>query len=155
LERESLEWKKKKFPSWNIGLNLSVQLCYLLNRSKQQYPYFQKRGIYDFFHQNSQGKNIDNKSQHENKNENENLNETGDENINKNNDKNEVTVLDRISHSFFPFISLRGHCWRRVLVDLQHLKATNEEIQYIVSIRILIQIRDFLQLVFFFFFCIL
>ena len=154
MERESLVWKRslQEVPSWRIGLKLSVELCYLLNRSKQQYPYFQKKGVYDFLHQNNQVENEDDKDRHKNKikNNNENENRNGnknydDKNINKNNCKNDSKVeikLDRISHSFFPFISVRGHCWRRVLVDLQHLKATNEEIQYIVSIRILIEIRN-------------
>lgn len=126
-------------------MKLSVELCYLLNRPKQQYPYFQKKGIYDFLYRDNQDKNKDDKSHHKNKNQNKNLDESGNENKNRNinNNKNEATALDRISHCFYPFISLRGHCWRRVLVDLQHLKATNEEIQYMVSLRILIEIRDF------------
>lgn len=150
MERESLEWKKKKLPFWNIGLRSSVQLCYLLNRSKQQYPYFQKKSLYDSVHQKNLDDNGDNKGHQKNANGHENKNE------NKNNYKNGVTELDRISHSFFPFISLRGHCWRRILVDLQHLKATNEEIQYIVSIRILIEIRvSLLDVINFYFFYIL
>ena len=118
MERESLELKKKNVLHWDIGLRLSVQLYFLLNRSKLQYPYFEIIPFYD---------NV--KFGIRNENENENKNDKKNENENE----NEKIILNRISHSYFPFISLRGHSWRRVIIALQHLKTPKHEIQNMVS----------------------
>ena len=159
LERESLELKKKKVDDWNVGFKLAVQLCFLLNRSKQQYPFFHKKHIHDIFNQENHEvnkKTAKNKSGRTSgrleeaicslntpsfkKKYNDEISSSAGNRKNKNENESEVKILNCISHSFFPFISLRGHCWRRVIINLQHLKSSNEELQCIVSIRILIGI---------------
>ena len=176
LERESLELKKRNVLHWDVGLKLSVQLYFLLNRSKLQYPYFEIIPFYDNLKLGiiNEGEN---KNENENENErankkhenvcysksdginqsttkeitlieedrdsickNRNEDENDNDNENENENENEKIILNRISHSYFPFISLRGHSWRRVIIALQHLKTPKHEIQNIVSVQFLTKI---------------
>ena len=158
LERESLELKKKNIRHWDIGLKLSVQLYFLINRSKLQYPYFQIIPIYDNMYRGiiNEEKNDVNEGTSERQEDmcysySSSINQSTtekitlmekdrnkvyknrDENENKNESENKKIMLNRISHSYFPFISLRGHSWRRIIIALQHLKTPNHDIQDIVS----------------------
>jgi hypothetical protein len=87
---------------------------------------------------NNQDKNNDynnNSNNHDNNNSHDNNNNKNNHNLYKANMTNTENLRSRISHSFLPLTSLRGHCWKRILTDLNHTGKDSKIIEQVVSFR--------------------